>query len=554
MKSYIKNMTIVALSAVSLTMTTACVGDLDVSPIDPNLVTKDSITPEQLFNKCYAYMAMAGNGDGDGDADVANLDGGTQGFVRQLFNANELTTDEAICGWGDDGIADFCFNSYGSAHPMLNGLYYRLYFGVTVSNQYLHEFGDYNPKMSAEIRFVRALAYYYLMDNWGNVPFTLEVSANKPQQYSRAQLYEWLEGELKEIEPMLEEATAKTSANPTYGRVDKSAVWMLLARIYANAEVYIGTAKWAEAATYAKKVIDSPHKLYTGPKKNNFTAYQQLFMGDNGENGSSIEAILPILSGTSNQYPTVDGNKTNTWSWGSTLFLMASTFNGDMQANPNGTNETNGTDQAWGGNRARPQLAQKWFPNNDAPSVKSYDMAAEANDDRCLLYSEGHFLGAETREQVSDFKYGYGVAKFTNFRTDGQVGSHNSYPDTDFFLMRAAEAYLIYAEVTARQNGNKATAEGVEYINQLRRRAHAAEKAGYTLRDIMDEWSREFYFEGLRRTTLIRFGQFGGNGDYVWQWKGGLAAGRNFSANRNIFAIPNNDLIQNRNLKQNPGY
>ncbi|MCI6670976.1 MAG: RagB/SusD family nutrient uptake outer membrane protein [Prevotella sp.] len=554
MKKYIKNIRNIALGATALFATTACVGDLDVSPIDPNLNTKEKIKAEQLFTKCYGYMAMAGIGDGDGDVDVANLDGGTQGFVRQLFNANELTTDEAICAWNDTGIPEFNYNSYSDSHPMLNGFYYRLYFGVTVCNQYLREFGNYDATMSAEVRFVRALAYYYLTDNWGNIPFTLEVSAVKPPQYSRAQMYEWLEKEVKEIEPLLSEAKAKTSADAGYGRVDKSAAWLLLARLYANAEVYTGTPQWAKAAEYAKKVINSPHKLYTGATKRKFTAYQQLFMGDNGENGSSVEAILPILSGTSNQYTTINGQKTYTWSWGSSLFLMASTFNKDMNADPNGQSTFNGTDQTWGGNRARIELVQKWFPNNDAPSAKQYDMAVAAGDDRCLLYSEGRNLKIENEQQVKDFTYGYSVAKFTNFRTDGQAPSHVTYPDADFFLMRSAEAYLLYAEATARLNGNRATTEGVGYINQLRARAHATAKAGYTLNDILDEWSREFYFEGLRRTTLIRFNKFGGNSDYVWSWKGGVAAGRNFAATRNIFAIPNNDIIQNTNLKQNPGY
>lgn len=554
MKSYIKYIAGSAFVLASMFATTSCVGDLDVTPKDPNLVTRDSITPENLFNKCYAFMAMAGNKDGDDDVDVANLDGGTQGFVRQLWNANELTTDEAYCGWTDPGVPDYAENNCGSTHPMLKGFYYRLYFGVTVCNQYLKEFGEYNEQMSAEIRFVRALSYYYLLDNFGNVPFTLEVSAKKPEQYSRAQLYEWLETEIKDIEPKLAEPSVKTSASKEYGRVDKTAAWLLLARLYVNANVYTGTAQWEKAAEFAKKVIDSPHKLWNGETKRGFTAYQQLFMGDNGENGASVEAILPILAGTSSQYATIDGKATNTWSWGSSLFLMASTFDKDMHADPNDPASNNGTDQGWGGNKARPDLVAKWFPAGNAPAgLKQYDMAKKAKDDRCLLYSDGHHLNIE-EGKTTDFKYGFAVAKFTNFRTDGKNASHQSYADTDFFLMRAAEAYLIYAEATARTNSGKATAEGINYLNMLRTRAHAGTEAGYSLNDILDEWSREFYFEGLRRTTLIRFDKFGGDNGYNWQWKGGAYNGRNFPAWRNVFAIPNTDIVQNGNLKQNEGY
>ena len=59
-------------------------------------------------------MALAGNGGANGDCDIDGLDGGTTGFIRQLFNSNELTTDEAICGWGDEGVASFCYNTYNS--------------------------------------------------------------------------------------------------------------------------------------------------------------------------------------------------------------------------------------------------------------------------------------------------------------------------------------------------------------------------------------------------------------------------------------------------------
>jgi len=53
---------------------------------------------------------------------------------------------------------------------------------------------------------------------------------------------------------------------------------------------------------------------------------------------------------------------------------------------------------------------------------------------------------------------------------------------------------------------------------------------------------------------LIRFGRYGGNTDYIWQWKGGTYAGRNFDSYRNLFAIPTNDLTVNTKLVQNPGY
>jgi len=295
--------------------------------------------------------------------------------------------------------------------------------------------------------------------------------------------------------------------------------------------------------------MDSNYKLYTGATKNGWTAYQQLFMGDNGENGASVEAIFPILQ---------DGKKTA--SFGTTLFLMASTFDAGVIVNSNGT-AGNNTSENWAGNRARKSLVDKFFPNNNAPYVHANQMTAAAGDDRALfdaLQADGNKRNIDqaNADQVSVFSNGFAVAKFTNFHSDGSAGHDAKYPDTDFFLMRVAEAYLTYAEATARLNGNQTTAEGTAAVNALRKRAHAQERTGgsYTLDDILDEWSREFYFEGRRRSDLIRFGRFGGNNNYTWPWKGGVHEGTQIPATKNIYAIPTNDKNVNPNIKQNPGY
>jgi hypothetical protein len=126
----------------------------------------------------------------------------------------------------------------------------------------------------------------------------------------------------------------------------------------------------------------------------------------------------------------------------------------------------------------------------------------------------------------------------------------------DYFLMRSAEAYLISAEADARQNGGVTTSTGTARINALRERANASSQTQYSLSQILDERAREFYFEGYRRTDLIRFGYFGGSNSsqYLWEWKGGSQTGVSFSANLNVFAIPDEDLNANPNLTQNPGY
>lgn len=532
---------IIPSAAFALTLgITSCTGDLDVTPISPKLDTE--LNADQLFNKCYANLAMCGMGSsasGDDNCDVAGYnDAGMTGLIRQMINANCLTTDEALCSWGDDGLPQYNFNRFDASAPMLKAYFARLTLGISFCNHYIEAAGSIDERKTAEIRFVRALQYYLLMDAFGNVPFTEVVT--KPTQMARKDMYEWLEKELLEIEPLLGDAKPYTSASPEYVHANKGAVWMLLSRLYLNAEVYTGTPQWSKASEYAKKVIAAPYELSKNGV-NGWTGYQMLFMGDNGESSAAKECIFPIY---------LDSKTTK--SYGSFTFLVCANFNDKMHANKNDLSSTNGATEQWGGYRARPQLIRKFFPLDNAPEVQSYDMINAANDDRAIFCSEGRTLEIE---DASDFTQGYGVAKVVAFKSDGSLSFDPEIGDGDFFFFRLAEAYLTVAECDARMNGNATTSEGTKMINDLRDRARATTReASYSLDEILDEWSREFYFEGRRRVDLIRFNKFAGNTNYNWQWKGGVKDGRNFADYMNVFAIPANELVSNSNLKQNPGY
>jgi hypothetical protein len=90
----------------------------------------------------------------------------------------------------------------------------------------------------------------------------------------------------------------------------------------------------------------------------------------------------------------------------------------------------------------------------------------------------------------------------------------------------------------------------------LRRRAYGDDSgnvSSLTLDNILTEKAKEFYWEGYRRTDLIRFGKFT-EGSYLWPFKGGVKAGRAIDATRSIYPLPSADVIANTNLTQNPGY
>ena len=185
----------------------------------------------------------------------------------------------------------------------------------------------------------------------------------------------------------------------------------------------------------------------------------------------------------------------------------------------------------------------------------TYTMEQFSSDSRGMFHTDGQTLEIE---DMFEFTNGYAVTKWKNITSDGNIGSDIEFVDTDFPLFRLADVYLMYAEAVLRggTGGDEATALG--YINMLRERAYGDENGNIasgdlTLDFIIDERARELYWEGQRRTDLIRFGQFSG-GDYLWSWKGAVKEGRSIDAKFDIFPIPAADVIANTNLTQNPGY
>lgn len=541
--------TITILSILFSIGLSSCVNDLDVTPIDPSSI--QTFNQDAVFAKAYASLALTGQQGPAGKGDLAGVDEGTSSFIRLIWNLNELSTDEAMCSWGDPGIPELNFNKWTASHDQVNGIYARFYFGISLCNLFIEQTASMTDaktvKQRAEVRFLRALNYSYLLDLFGNVPFTDIVSLDPPKQMKRADLYAWLEKELKAIDPDL----AAPRSN-SYYRVDQAAEWLLLARLYLNAEVYTGTADWANAKTYAKKVMDSGYKLNP--------SYAQLFMADNAgtfdgsTNTAPQEIILPIAC---------DGVQTQ--SYGNSLFLIASFQTSGMPAW--------GSSEGWGGNRARAALAKKFFPNGltnddlagqviktkDGKSDSIYNgtiLQTKAGDKRAMFWgwdiSDTKSTDPMTILNTGIFKQGLSVTKFTNVRFDGKKSNDAKFTDTDVPLFRVAEAYLTYAEAALRL-GDAPTA--LTTVNLLRDRTSGSAPAlsSISLDKMLDEWSREFYFEGRRRTDLIRFNNYGGS-DYTWDWKGGTANGTKFSTIYNLYPIPATDLNQNPNLTQNPGF
>ena len=430
-------------------------------------------------------------------------------------------------------------------------MYVRLGYNITQYNFFLDQTANATDsetlRQRAEIRFLRALHYWYFLDLFGKAPFKEHFDDTLPVEKSGTELYNYIQTELGAVENDMYEPR-----QAPFGRADKAANWLLRARLYLNAAVYTGTPDYENAVTYADKVIGSGYDLCPD--------YEELFMADNDENEDAMkEIILPIRQ---------DGLRTR--QYGGSVYLVCGTRTSGMPRM--------GTTNGWSCLFARAALVKKFFPDltqvpmwpsdeefpkdtdrntedkvnaiDEAKGLTTEDMIAKAGDDRALFYSG---VGGGKRkiqtDAISGFTDGLSIVKWQNIRSDGQPTSHTEYPDTDIPLMRLAEAYLTRAEANFRL-GRDASAD----IKKLRDRAHCTKQiTTVTEQDIIDEWAREFYLEGRRRTDLVRFGMFT-TGKYLWDWKGGVETGTSVASFYNVYPIPATDINNNENMSQNAGY
>lgn len=531
-----KNFKIKLLTIASfLLLFTSCTNELNTAPDNGNLkdaevLFSDPAAYKQSLAKLYAGLATTGQSGPAGNGDVAGIDEGFSQYIRNYWNLQELTTDEAIIAWNDATIKDFHAQTWTASDVFINATFARLAYQVTNCNEFLRQ--TTNEKLDArnvtiplredirvyraEARFLRALSYWHIVDLFGGASLETELSSTTyhlPEYASRSQLFAFVEQELTEIE-----ADLKAPNTNEKFRVDKAAAWMLKAKLLMNSKVYVGVDRYADALTNITKVITQSTYSING-------SYKNLFLADNDSNGAQNEIIFAVA---------FDGLRTKTY--GGTTYLVHASVGGSMPAASFGING------GWGGIRTTSAFVNKFN-----------GMAA---DTRGQFYTAGQSLAIN---DVGSFTDGYAVTKWRNVTSTNVAGSDpdGNFADTDFPVFRLADAYLMYAECVARGAGGS-VGTAVTYVNALRQRAYGnstgdISAANITPDFILDERARELHWEGHRRTDLIRYGKFTG-GSYIWPWKGNVASGTPTSSFRDIFPIPQNALSANRNLQQNPGY
>ena len=541
MKMNIKNI-FSAVAAAS--MLTACVGDLNTIPLNPTDVTSetaygaDEVGYVQGLAKIYNQLVS------NDTQDLQVADGGASEFIRAFWSTQEVTADGAQCAWGDAWVNDLNNNTWKG--DVLNDAVYAVYVrtlqGVTYVNEYLRQTSDENLNLRgvpadvqakiqsyrAEARFLRAYYYWAAMDTFGQVPFATENSpfggGYNPPQTPATEVFNFI---VEELNDLASETSAMPAAQSNYPRADKGSVLGLLARVYLNAEVYTGTAMWAEAKATCEKIFGLGYKLAP--------THAELFRGDNGENPDAKGEFLFAAA----------YNAEKIQSYGGTTYLTLSTLSGD-----DGAINITGINGGWAGNRVPYGYVAKWFTDVKGAN---YETGEYTYTDKRAGY---FFIKGRTEsmeDNLNTFLNGWSCIKFNNVPHDmdpvdfAATAATKNFSDIDFPLIRLGEINLIYAEACMHDGGD-ASAQ----IKALADRAGVAAPSTIDADFLLAERSRELMWEAHRRTDLIRFGKW--ISGYNWTYKGGNFGGQDLPSHFNVFPVPSTELSTNLDLEQNPGY
>jgi hypothetical protein len=558
MKStFTRTLGMLALAAGLSTFSTSCTKDLDQTPdysANAEVVYSDPAQIEQVLARLYATFAVSGQQGPSGQPDISGIDEGFSNYLRQYWQLQELTTDEAVLGWNDGNLPSVNYLTWNADNEFVRATYDRIYYEISLCNEFIRQTSDDQLAQRgisgaaantvrtyrSEARLLRALSYWHVVDMFGGGPFPTEANSigTNPQYGTRAQIFSFVEDELLKLDGLDVNSGKLLAPRQVYARADQGVLWTLLSKVYLNAPVYTGntqststvansgTGYYTLAAKYANNVIGAGYQLCT-TASSQYSAYQKLFLADNNSSDARNEIIFPI---------TFDGTRTT--SYGGMTYLVRAAVGGSIPPASVGING------GWGGTRARQQLSNLLATNTSSTDAR-----------RAIIYTAGQKLDVTS---LPTYGEGYLLPKYKNITSAGVPGSDatGNFPDTDFPMFRLADVKLMYAEAVLRGGTAGTAGTPLQQVNDVRTRAGSPALTTVATADILDERGRELYWEGHRRTDLIRFGKYATG--YNWALKGGaqFPNGTDVPAYRTLFPLPNTDIVANPNLKgrQNSGY
>jgi len=474
-------------------------------------------------------------------------------FAVTYWRMQELSTDEAILpardGNFDDGgqYRQMHYHTWTYDHPYVTGIWQWGFGGINTCNRLIalttNSKADTVTKAAniAEVRAMRALYYYFMMDLYGNMPLVTKFPVDSlPHTAPRAQIFQFIESELKAVAQQLPSKSNNSATNTLqYGRPTKAMAFALLAKMYLNADIYTGGAtRYSDVVAMADSVQNNSNYFLDAK-------FRDIFLPNNGPQINETIFAIPY----DQQIP---GNQFTRF--GFYYYLVnAYGFNVGESIAMSTTPEFYNRFNIPGDFRTKTWLVgPQFYPDGNGgfttQPVIYPDTPVQVNitPNLILVQPKPMDVGntrASQAEGVRSIKYYPDPTTTQATRLNG-----NDVP-----VLRLADVYLMKAEAILRGAAATSVRGTLQtpdvLVNMLRTRAGAQTTTGVTLDTLLDERARELSWEAWRRNDLIRFGKF----EVEYPLPNDVLS-MDKSTYRRLFPVPISEIKLNPNLVQNQGY
>ncbi|MEO5600758.1 MAG: RagB/SusD family nutrient uptake outer membrane protein [Cyclobacteriaceae bacterium] len=495
------------------------------------------VTADNFFKTDQEFIAALGQ---------AYSSFGGLGNHSSLWSNNELSSDELVVttkggDWYDGGwLIHLHKHEFSPGESNFNNAWQFMYGGVNTCNRLIFQFEALGtPEAAAfiaELRAIRALWYFWLLDSFGNVPLVVSFvsEGGPPSNATRQQVYTFVESELNAVQDVL--PTAKDAS--TYGRMTKWAALAIKTKLYLNAGVYTGTPQWQKAIDAAQQIVNEGPFTLAGTYSSNFAIANQrstenifVYPYDKVFAGGFNWPMMTLHYASRGVY----GFTAQPWNGYSTLEEFYNSYVDPVKnPGPQGpvwkglalTQEMGTLDDRLSNFVVGPQFNQD--------GTRAIDPGFDATD------PDGAPLTFTPRiNEIFPSGWRQGGARIGKY--EYEIGGTPNMSN-DFVIFRLADILLSLAEAKWRLAPDDATA--LSLVNQIRERAGVTPYVSLTADNLLAERGREMFAELVRRQDLIRFDKF----DDQW-WEKGVT-----DAKYKLFPIPQQQLDANASLKQNPGF
>lgn len=534
----------------------ACTGDLDLLPTDPRSLTAADFEKdpqyymEAVMGDVYLNYSSVGRNQ---ESIIEGFDGGMCSFSRVAIQLGCFASDEMA--WLPTGAdwGNFRYGQVATNAPCILGMYSRLMINASLCNNFIQTVNggyfkltdDLKPEADEFIRqakILRSAAYFYLMDNFGNVPYGHEdvpIGSVAPQVTPKA-VYDGETAVLEEIVEYYKQNPGSPGVKPPYGYVGLDVAEALLVKYYLNAKSYGAEPAYGKCAEHAEAIIS---RLKGKGFKDSGLCYKywQVFAHNNKQytmNGPGWTGVNEIIWDQPSHEKFLTG-----WTGGSFLINAWAGMEGGEGSKWNSKG-------GWKCLAARSTFVKTYFDWNDDFS--------ESPDERTALWcTTKQDFPVDNPTLAGQDKNGFITVKYSNFDYENdETGDLCSVqPEAadqngiDFAAIRLAEIYLSAAECYLQLGTNQDKAN--EYVNLIRERSGQAPYANVTMNELIRERSAELYNEGHRRTDLIRWDMW--ISGYNWSFKNGVPEGADFGSEMRWYPLPLT-IIGQAGYRQNPGY